>query len=132
MAESEGKLQETVKNCKPEAREKELKKLKAAKNAEAIKQVERRPEDFVDPETPLEEKKKLSHEMVKTFNPSVVEKSDLIPCAGVTQFELGGKNLYSCKGCFLAPLFPRSKARIEVIELKFEVAIKKEEVHCNR
>ncbi|MCD7461038.1 Valine--tRNA ligase, mitochondrial 1, partial [Datura stramonium] len=77
------------------AREKELKKLKAAQKAEAAKQAqasssvsktakkksskrdggEENPEDFVDPETPLGEKKKLSREMAKTFNPSAVEKS---------------------------------------------------------
>ncbi|CAN4117041.1 unnamed protein product [Withania somnifera] len=115
MADSEGKLHETVKICKPEcfflmlslneitsskkkkleAREKELKKLKAAQKAEAAKQAqansnvsktakkksskkdggEENPEDFVDPETPLGEKKKLSREMAKTFNPCAVEKS---------------------------------------------------------
>lgn len=36
---------------------------------------EENPEDFVDPETRLGEKKKLSREMAKTFNPSAVEKS---------------------------------------------------------
>nr|XP_033511466.1 valine--tRNA ligase, mitochondrial 1-like isoform X2 [Nicotiana tomentosiformis] len=118
MADSSGKSQETVKNCKTEAaaaasdgkeltpeelekkkkkeekaREKELKKLKAAQKAEAAKKgasnvskaakkksskregEEENPEDYVDPETPLGEKKRLSRQMAKTFNPSAVEKS---------------------------------------------------------
>nr|XP_016471325.1 PREDICTED: valine--tRNA ligase, mitochondrial 1-like isoform X1 [Nicotiana tabacum] len=120
MADSSGKSQETVKNCKTEAaaaasdgkeltpeelekkkkkeekaREKELKKLKAAQKAEAAKKAqgasnvskaakkksskregeEENPEDYVDPETPLGEKKRLSRQMAKTFNPSAVEKS---------------------------------------------------------
>ncbi|KAL3358396.1 hypothetical protein AABB24_015494 [Solanum stoloniferum] len=99
-AASEGKQltpEELEKKKKKEekAREKELKKLKAAQKAEAAKQAqassavsktakkksskrdggEENPEDFVDPETRLGEKKKLSREMAKTFNPSAVEKS---------------------------------------------------------
>ncbi|PHT35693.1 hypothetical protein CQW23_23393 [Capsicum baccatum] len=92
---SEGKQltpEELEKKMKKEekAREKELKKLKAAQKAQAAKQAqansnvsksakkksakkdggEENPEDFVDPETSLGEKKKLSREMAKTFNPS--------------------------------------------------------------
>ncbi|KAM3341099.1 valine-tRNA ligase, mitochondrial 1 [Capsicum galapagoense] len=86
---------EKKKKKEEKAREKELKKLKAAQKAEAAKQAqassnvsktakkksskkdggEENPEDFIDPETPLGEKKKLSREMAKTFNPSAVEKS---------------------------------------------------------
>lgn len=36
---------------------------------------EENPEDYVDPETPLGEKKKLSRQMAKTFSPSAVENS---------------------------------------------------------
>lgn len=32
-------------------------------------------EEFVDPETPFGEKKKLSNQMAKEYNPSAVEKS---------------------------------------------------------
>ncbi|KAK6126186.1 hypothetical protein DH2020_040067 [Rehmannia glutinosa] len=75
------------------AREKELKKLKAAQKAEAAKLQaqqpsnssksekkknarkeveEENPEDYNDPETPLGEKKKLSRQMAKTYNPNAV------------------------------------------------------------
>ncbi|PHU04291.1 hypothetical protein BC332_25113 [Capsicum chinense] len=44
---------------------------KSAKKKSAKKDGgEENPEDFVDPETSLGEKKKLSREMAKTFNPS--------------------------------------------------------------
>ncbi|KAL3738462.1 hypothetical protein ACJRO7_019924 [Eucalyptus globulus] len=78
------------------AREKELKKLKAAEKAElaklksqqgadapkksAKKNIRRdigedNPGDYVDPETPFGEKKRLSRHMAKQYNPSTVEKS---------------------------------------------------------
>ncbi|GFQ01299.1 valine--tRNA ligase [Phtheirospermum japonicum] len=74
------------------AREKELKKLKAAQKAAAKTQAQpttpasksekkknakrdNNPQDFVEPETPLGEKKKLARQMAKTFNPGTVEKS---------------------------------------------------------
>ncbi|XP_070006507.1 valine--tRNA ligase, mitochondrial 1-like isoform X2 [Nicotiana sylvestris] len=84
---------EKKKKKEEKAREKELKKLKAAQKAEAAKKgasnvsktakkkiskregEEENPEDYVDPETPLGEKKRLSRQMAKTFNPSAVEKS---------------------------------------------------------
>ncbi|XP_019164045.1 PREDICTED: valine--tRNA ligase, mitochondrial 1-like [Ipomoea nil] len=100
-AVSEGKQltpEELEKKKKKEekAREKELKKLKAAQKAEAAKLQaqqaanapktskkksskrevgDENPEDFVDPETPLGEKKKLSTQMAKAYNPNAVEKS---------------------------------------------------------
>ncbi|KAL2530928.1 Valine--tRNA ligase [Forsythia ovata] len=82
--------------CSLPAKEKELKKLKAAQKAEAAKlqaqqasnapksgkkknvkreAEEENPEDYIDPETPLGDKKQLSRQMAKTFNPSAVEKS---------------------------------------------------------
>ncbi|XP_016463818.1 valine--tRNA ligase, mitochondrial 1 [Nicotiana tabacum] len=86
---------EKKKKKEEKAKEKELKKLKAAQKAEAAKKAqgasnvsktakkkiskregeEENPEDYVDPETPLGEKKRLSRQMAKTFNPSAVEKS---------------------------------------------------------
>lgn len=36
---------------------------------------EENPDDYIDPETLVGEKKKLSLQMAKTFNPSAVEKS---------------------------------------------------------
>lgn len=78
------------------AREKELKKQKAAQKAAAAKLQaqqpatasksdkkknvkreveEENPEDYVDPETPSGEKKKLSRQMAKTYNPNAVENS---------------------------------------------------------
>ncbi|VVA98459.1 unnamed protein product [Arabis nemorensis] len=81
------------------AREKELKKLKALEKAKlaelkakeakdgtstskkSIKKSSKRdaseenPEDFVDPETPLGERKRLSSQMAKQYSPAAVEKS---------------------------------------------------------
>ncbi|XP_009590918.1 valine--tRNA ligase, mitochondrial 1-like isoform X3 [Nicotiana tomentosiformis] len=99
-ATSDGKeltLEDFEKKKKKEekAREKELKKLKAALKVEAAKQAqaasnvskkdkkknskmegeEENYEDFVDPGTPLGEKKQLSRQMAKTYSPSAVEKS---------------------------------------------------------
>ncbi|KAL8526538.1 hypothetical protein ACS0TY_015654 [Phlomoides rotata] len=91
-------LEELEKKKKKEekAREKELKKQKAAQKAAAAKLQaqqpatgsksdkkknvkreveEENPEDYVDPETPLGEKKKLSRQMAKTYNPNAVENS---------------------------------------------------------
>ncbi|XP_078446483.1 valyl-tRNA synthetase / valine-tRNA ligase (VALRS) [Wolffia australiana] len=85
---------ERKKKKEEKAKEKELKKLKAAQKAEAAKlkpqttnlpkKSERKnakkgaeddnPEDFIDPETPAGEKKKLSSKMAKQYNPTVVEK----------------------------------------------------------
>lgn len=49
---------------------------KAAKKKSSKREgEEENPEDYVDPETPLGEKKRLSRQMAKTFNPSAVEKS---------------------------------------------------------
>ena len=36
---------------------------------------EENPEEFVDPQTPFGEKKIMSHQMAKQYNPSAVEKS---------------------------------------------------------
>ncbi|XP_047340361.1 valine--tRNA ligase, mitochondrial 1 [Impatiens glandulifera] len=88
---------EKKKKKEEKAREKELKKLKAAQKAEAAKLqaqqatstvsktakkktakrevTEENPEDYVDPETPLGEKKRLSSQMAKQFNPTAVESS---------------------------------------------------------
>ncbi|KAL7003273.1 Valine--tRNA ligase, mitochondrial 1 [Sarracenia purpurea var. burkii] len=86
---------EKKKKKEEKAREKELKKLKAAQKAEAAKlqahevsnskvvkrknikkeAEEENPEDYVDPETPFGDKKHLSRQMAKQFNPSAVEKS---------------------------------------------------------
>ncbi|XP_057508392.1 valine--tRNA ligase, mitochondrial 1-like [Actinidia eriantha] len=97
-SEAQPKVEDPEKKKKKEekAREKEAKKLKAAKKAEAAKlqaqQVsntsktakrknlkkesgEENPEDYVDPETPFGEKKHLSQQMAKQFNPNAVEKS---------------------------------------------------------
>ncbi|XP_041997583.1 valine--tRNA ligase, mitochondrial 1-like isoform X4 [Salvia splendens] len=74
------------------AREKELKKLKAAQKAAASKHQKQQPSKSkmeknakkeaekvnpleVDPETPLGEKKKLSHQMPQNYHSSTVEKS---------------------------------------------------------
>ncbi|KAJ9162760.1 hypothetical protein P3X46_022509 [Hevea brasiliensis] len=79
------------------AREKELKKLKAAEKAAKFKAKqesnnaskkssakknarrdaggEENPEDYVDPETPSGDKKRLSAQMAKQYNPTAVEKS---------------------------------------------------------
>ncbi|KAL1567876.1 Valine--tRNA ligase, mitochondrial 1 [Salvia divinorum] len=77
------------------AREKELKKLKAAQKAAATKHQKQQPAATsksemkknakkeaqkvnpweVDPETPLGEKKKLSDQMAQNYNPSAVEKA---------------------------------------------------------
>ncbi|PSS14124.1 Valine--tRNA ligase, partial [Actinidia chinensis var. chinensis] len=97
-SEAQPKVEDPEKKKKKEekAREKEAKKLKAAKKAEAAKlqaqQVsntsktakrknlkkesgEENPEDYVDPETPFGEKKHLSQQMAKQFDPNAVEKS---------------------------------------------------------
>lgn len=87
---------ERKKKKEEKAREKELKKLKAAEKAElaklkaqqganapkksAKKNIKRdtgeeNPEDYVDPETPFGEKKRLSSQMAKQYSPSAVEKS---------------------------------------------------------
>ncbi|XP_048132008.1 valine--tRNA ligase, mitochondrial 1-like isoform X2 [Rhodamnia argentea] len=87
---------ERKKKKEEKAREKELKKLKAAEKAELAKlksqQVadapkksakknikrytgEENPGDYVDPETPFGEKKRLSRQMAKQYSPSAVEKS---------------------------------------------------------
>ncbi|XP_022882885.1 valine--tRNA ligase, mitochondrial 1-like isoform X2 [Olea europaea var. sylvestris] len=87
---------EKKKKKEEKAKEKELKKLKAAQKAEAAKlqaqqasnapksgkkksvkreAEEENPDDYIDPETLVGEKKKLSLQMAKTFNPSAVEKS---------------------------------------------------------
>ncbi|XP_051129564.1 valine--tRNA ligase, mitochondrial 1 [Andrographis paniculata] len=87
---------EKKKKKEEKAREKELKKQKAAQKAAAAKiqaqqpqnasksekkksskreSEEDNPEDYVDPVTPLGEKKKLSRQMAKTYNPSAVENS---------------------------------------------------------
>ncbi|KAJ1694927.1 hypothetical protein LUZ63_011625 [Rhynchospora breviuscula] len=79
---------------KEKAREKEEKKLKALEKAKKLqaqaaasdgskkeKKVKKRitedenPEDFIDPVTPDGEKKQLSSQMAKQYNPSIVEKS---------------------------------------------------------
>nr|XP_016488558.1 PREDICTED: valine--tRNA ligase, mitochondrial 1-like isoform X2 [Nicotiana tabacum] len=88
---------ERKKKKEEKAKEKELKKLKAAQKVElAAKQAQaasnvsktakkktskregeekQNPKDYVEPETPLGEKKQLSCKMAKTYNPGVVEKS---------------------------------------------------------
>ncbi|CAH9105689.1 unnamed protein product [Cuscuta europaea] len=87
---------EKKKKKEEKAKEKELKKLKAAQKAEAAKLQaqqaatapktskkksskreggDEKPEDFVDPETPLGNKKRLSTQMAKSYNPTAVEKS---------------------------------------------------------
>ncbi|PSS33118.1 Valine--tRNA ligase, partial [Actinidia chinensis var. chinensis] len=97
-SEAQPQVEDLEKKKKKEekAREKEAKKLKAAKKAEAAKLQAQRPsntskmgkrknlkndageedpEDYVDPETPFGEKKHLSQQMAKQFNPNAVEKS---------------------------------------------------------
>ncbi|KAL0316246.1 UNVERIFIED_CONTAM: Valine--tRNA ligase, mitochondrial 1 [Sesamum radiatum] len=87
---------EKKKKKEEKAREKELKKIKAAQKAAAAKlqaqqpatttksekkknakreAEEENPEDYADPETPFGEKKKLSRQMAKTYNPNAVESS---------------------------------------------------------
>ncbi|KAG5558497.1 hypothetical protein RHGRI_008438 [Rhododendron griersonianum] len=87
---------EKKKKKEEKARDKELKKLKAAQKAEEARLKaqqasntpkvgkrknlkkeggEENPEDYVDPETPFGEKKCLSRQMAKQFNPSSVENS---------------------------------------------------------
>ncbi|XP_024028630.1 valine--tRNA ligase, mitochondrial 1 [Morus notabilis] len=85
---------EKKKKKEEKAREKELKKQKALEKAAKLqaqqasnaskksekKNVKRNTEeenseDFVDPETPFGEKKKMSRQMAKQYNPSAVEKS---------------------------------------------------------
>ncbi|KAL6003256.1 Valine--tRNA ligase, mitochondrial 1 [Asimina triloba] len=81
------------------AREKELKKMKAAQKAEAAKLQEQKGtmskksgrknmkrdeeednvEDYIDPVTPAGEKKQLSRQMAKQYSPSSVEKSTKPP-----------------------------------------------------
>ncbi|KAJ4705826.1 Valine--tRNA ligase-like protein [Melia azedarach] len=103
MGEPEKKIEtaedlERKKKKEEKAREKEMKKLKALEKAEqaklkaqqqqeqgatkksAKKNVKRddgkdNPEDFIDPETSAGEKKKMSRQMAKEYNPSAVEKS---------------------------------------------------------
>ncbi|KAL0336886.1 UNVERIFIED_CONTAM: Valine--tRNA ligase, mitochondrial 1 [Sesamum calycinum] len=96
---------EKKKKKEEKAREKELKKIKAAQKAAAAKlqcgilipdnlrhnnrqlpqsqkkknakreAEEENPEDYADPETPIGAKKKLSRQMAKTYNPNAVESS---------------------------------------------------------
>ncbi|KAJ7517304.1 hypothetical protein O6H91_21G017800 [Diphasiastrum complanatum] len=83
---------ERKKKKEEKAKEKELKKLKAAQKAEAAKSVvvqtskkgeqkakrallEESEENYVDPPTPVGEKKHLSLDMAKSYNPIVVETS---------------------------------------------------------
>nr|XP_043627518.1 valine--tRNA ligase, mitochondrial 1 [Erigeron canadensis] len=91
---------ERKKKKEEKAEEKRLKKLKAAEKAEAAAEaaklkaqqgstsskaskkkkeradaVDENPEDYIDPETPVGEKKKLSRQMAKSFSPTAVEKS---------------------------------------------------------
>ncbi|XP_021909857.1 valine--tRNA ligase, mitochondrial 1 isoform X2 [Carica papaya] len=85
---------ERKKKKEEKAKEKELKKLKAQEKAlqakikdgvnapkkSAKKNAKRggdegNPEDFIDPETPLGEKKRLSIQMAKQYSPTAVEKS---------------------------------------------------------
>nr|KAJ0195012.1 hypothetical protein LSAT_V11C700366640 [Lactuca sativa] len=87
---------ERKKKKEEKAKEKELKRLKAAQKAEAAKlkaqqgpsiskaskkktvradASEENPEDYIDPETPSGDKKKLSQQMAKQFSPVAVEKS---------------------------------------------------------
>ncbi|KAI3496387.1 hypothetical protein L1887_38748 [Cichorium endivia] len=87
---------ERKKKKEEKAKEKELKRLKAAQKAEAAKlkaqqgavsskankkknvradASEENPQDFIDPETPSGDKKKLSQQMAKQFSPIAVEKS---------------------------------------------------------
>ncbi|BFG23275.1 hypothetical protein CerSpe_095490 [Prunus speciosa] len=86
---------EKKKKKEEKAREKELKKQKALEKAAKLqaqqasssskksekKKVKRsneeedNPEDFIDPETPMGEKKRMSSQMAKGYSPSAVEKS---------------------------------------------------------
>ncbi|EPS67721.1 hypothetical protein M569_07052, partial [Genlisea aurea] len=85
---------EKKKKKEEKAREKNLKKLKAAQKAEKFqaqktssalesgkKKISKKeadaenPEDYIDPVTPEGEKKKLSCQMAKAYSPSAVEKS---------------------------------------------------------
>ncbi|KDP32641.1 hypothetical protein JCGZ_13191 [Jatropha curcas] len=102
MSEADKKVEtqedlERKKKKEEKAREKELKKLKAAEKAAKFKAQqessnaskkgaakksarrevggEENPEDYVDPETPFGEKKKLSAQMAKQYNPTAVEGS---------------------------------------------------------
>ncbi|GAV80269.1 tRNA-synt_1 domain-containing protein/Anticodon_1 domain-containing protein [Cephalotus follicularis] len=101
MSQPEKKIEteeelERKKKKDEKAREKELKKQKAAEKAElaklkaqqasnapkkSVKKITKRdaaeenPADFVDPETPFGEKKRISAQMAKQYNPSLVEKS---------------------------------------------------------
>ncbi|KDO61636.1 hypothetical protein CISIN_1g001289mg [Citrus sinensis] len=105
MTEPEKKIEtaedlERKKKKEEKAKEKELKKLKALEKAEQAKlkaqqkqeqggnslkksvkknvkrdDGEDNAEEFVDPETPLGEKKRMSKQMAKEYNPSSVEKS---------------------------------------------------------
>ncbi|CAF2254456.1 unnamed protein product [Brassica rapa] len=92
-------LDEKKKKKDEKAREKELKKLKALEKAKKLEELkakqekggtnasqkkkshkrddasEENPEDFVDPETPLGERKRLSSQMAKQYSPAAVEKS---------------------------------------------------------
>ena len=45
------------------------------KNARRDTGVEENPDDFIDPETLLGERKKMSAQMAKQYNPTAVEKS---------------------------------------------------------
>ena len=54
-----------VSNTSKTAKRKNLKKESGEEN----------PEEYVDPETPFGEKKHLSQQMAKQFNPNAVEKS---------------------------------------------------------
>ncbi|XP_044506474.1 valine--tRNA ligase, mitochondrial 1-like isoform X2 [Mangifera indica] len=84
---------ERKKKKEEKAKEKELKKLKALEKAEKMKKQvqgslkksakrnvkhddsEENPDDFVDPETPHGERKRMSKLMAKQYNPTAVEKS---------------------------------------------------------
>ncbi|XP_048593948.1 valine--tRNA ligase, mitochondrial 1-like [Brassica napus] len=92
-------LDEKKKKKDEKAREKELKKLKALEKAKKLEELkakqekggtnasqkkkshkrdnasEENPEDFVDPETPIGERKRLSSQMAKQYSPAAVEKS---------------------------------------------------------
>lgn len=48
---------------------------KSAKKSIKRETGEENPGDYVDPETPFGEKKRLSRQMAKQYNPSAVEKS---------------------------------------------------------
>ncbi|KAL5811450.1 hypothetical protein ACOSQ4_028018 [Xanthoceras sorbifolium] len=105
MSQPEKKIEteedlERKKKKEEKAREKELKKQKALEKAEQAKlkaqqkqeqgsnaskksakknmkrdEGEENPEDFIDPETLAGEKKKMSNQMAKQYNPNAVEKS---------------------------------------------------------